>query len=104
MADLIDELCSACGRQTVEVELKYRPPWRLGIVWVAFLIVLGAAGLIPVPHGWRLTSTRVGAGVIAIFLREILGPRVAKRTACLRCRSCGKTSSRPAIHGLGPAT
>lgn len=99
MAHLTDELCSSCGHKTVEVEVKYLHPWRLGIVWAAVLGVLGIAGFVPLPHGWRLTSARVGAGMIAIFLREVLGPRVAKRTAYLRCRTCGKTSSRPAIHG-----
>lgn len=104
MAHLIDEPCSSCGQKTLEVELKVLHPWRLGIVWAVILMVLGVAGFVPLPHGWRLTSARVGAGMIVIFLREVVGPRVAQRTAYLRCRTCGKTSSRPALHGLKSAT
>ena len=103
MAKLLDEPCSSCHRQTVEVEFKYLHPWRLGIVWAIVLLVLGVAAFIPIPHGWRLTSARVVAGMIAIILHEFLGPRLAKRTAYLRCRVCGETRSRSAIHDLETA-
>jgi len=109
MADLIDEPCSSCHRKSVEVEFRYRHPWRLGIVWAIVLLVLVGlakfvAPFIHASHEWRLTLIIVGGVMIANILRAFLEPRVAKRTAFLRCRLCGEASSRPAIHGLETAT
>lgn len=105
MADLIDEACASCHRQAVEVKFRYQHPWRLGILWGLFVLLLAGLAkfllpLIPLSQEWRYTVIPLAAAVIGNFFR-LLEPRVAKRTAYLRCRLCGEASSRLAISGLG---
>lgn len=106
MADLIDEPCPGCHHKSVEVEFKYQHPWRRVIVWaMALLVAVGVGELIQrfvtLPRQSLLGLTIIAGVSVSNSLGSFLEPRVAKRTAHFRCRLCGDTSSRVAIHGLG---
>jgi hypothetical protein len=106
MADLIDDPCPVCHRKSVEVEFRYQHPWRRVLVWaMALLVALGIGQLISrlvkLPHQTLLPLSMFVGVSISNILGNFMEPRVAKRTAYFRCRLCGDTSTRVAIHGLG---